>query len=65
MLGHGWSVDGRPLTQVDVRLSISRLGPVLRGLDLVGSDWHTWSAGPSARWLLPRATALAHLWNTS
>jgi hypothetical protein len=23
-----------------------------------------WTAGPSARWLLPRATALAHFWST-
>jgi hypothetical protein len=34
---------------------------VLRGLDLVEYDHPTWRPGPSARTLLPRATALAHL----
>jgi len=62
-LGHGWSINGRPLTEHDARISINRLDDVLSGLDLVVTDWHTWSAGPSARCLLPRATALAHLWN--
>ncbi|MHB1536422.1 MAG: hypothetical protein ACYC1D_17800 [Acidimicrobiales bacterium] len=31
--------------------------------DLIEASRGTWSAGPSARWLLPRATALAHLWS--
>ncbi|MGQ0574527.1 MAG: plasmid pRiA4b ORF-3 family protein [Pseudonocardia sp.] len=59
---HGWSTEGRPLTEDDVRRSIGMLGNELRALDLVEHDWKTWSAGPSARTLLPHATALAHLW---
>jgi hypothetical protein len=61
-LGRGWSVDGRPVTPADVRSSLSDLGPLLQGLDLIESDWSTWRPGPSALTLLPRATALAHLW---
>ena len=39
-----------------------RLESDLVGLDLIHADNGTWTAGPSALWLLPRATGLAHLW---
>ncbi len=64
-LSNRWSIDGRPLTTEDVRSSISHLGLELRALDLVAGDWGHWCAGTSARTLLPRATALAHLWSRS
>jgi hypothetical protein len=62
-LGHGWMTSGGERLHVAaVRTQLLHLHTVLVGLDLVASDWDTWTAGPSARWLLPRATALAHLW---
>jgi hypothetical protein len=57
----GWTIDGEPLDAERVGLEIARITAVLRGLDLVEYDHPTWRPGPSARTLLPRATALAHL----
>ena len=57
----GWTIDGEPLDAERVGLEIARITAVLRGLDLVEYDRPTWRPGPSARTLLPRATALAHL----
>jgi len=65
MLGHRWVTDGHPLTETDVRMSIARSTSVLTSLDLIETDWPQYRAGPSARTLLPRATALAHLWSVS
>jgi len=65
MLGHRWVSDGHPLTAVDVRMSIARSTSVLTGLDLMETSWPVYRAGPAARALLPRATALAHLWSGS
>lgn len=64
MLGPGWAVDGEPISEHDVRTALARLHPQLVGLDLIDSEVREWRAGPSAQWLLPRATALAHLWTT-
>jgi hypothetical protein len=61
-LGRGWSVGGRPVTPADVGSSLNSVGSLLQGLDLIESDWSTWRPGPSALTLLPRTTALAHLW---
>jgi hypothetical protein len=62
-LGHGWmTADGRPVDEGHIRRDLYRYRACLVGLDLVAVDDDMWSAGPSARWLLPRATALAHLW---
>jgi len=62
MLGHRWSRGGQPLTEPDTRTQLSRISSVLCGLDLVVKpDWSIWRAGPSARSLLPGATALAEL----
>jgi len=63
LLGPRWSVNGRPLSIEDVESEIGRLSGQLRALDLVEGDWRTWRAGPSARTLLPRATAPADLWS--
>lgn len=63
MLGHSWALDGRALTVQDVRSSIGQLSPVLRGLDQIDAELSMWRAGPSARSLLPRATALSALWS--
>jgi hypothetical protein len=63
LLNPRWSVDGRPLTIEDVRHAINMSRLQLEALDLVEGDWRTWQAGPSARTLLPRATALADMWS--
>jgi hypothetical protein len=65
LLGHGWVADGHPLTEEDVRASLRRMSAVLRGLDQVEVRGGTWTAGPSARTLLPRATALSAIWERS
>jgi hypothetical protein len=61
MLGPQWVRGGERLDEQGVVLEIAGLSPVLRALDLVDTaDRRRWSAGPSARWLLPRATLFAH-----
>lgn len=62
MLGRGWTSGGAPLTSKDVTYSIHGLSSTMRGLDMIDSDFRQITPGPSARWLLPRATRLAHLW---
>lgn len=63
LLGYGWTRDGEPVTEDDVRSLIGRESALLRGLDLVETHWPLWHPGPSARTLLPHATALAALWS--
>jgi len=65
MLGHRWMVDGHPLTEMDVRMAIAGASSELTGLDLIEDSGPRYLAGASARTLLPRATALAHLWSVS
>lgn len=60
-MGVGWGVDGRALTDEDHATSMSWMSAELRALDLLTGGWRTWKAGPSARTLLPRATALPRL----
>ncbi|MBT0770933.1 plasmid pRiA4b ORF-3 family protein [Kineosporia sp. J2-2] len=48
-----------PATADDVRQTLHQLGPVLSGLDLVRPTPAGWLPGPSARTLIPKATALA------
>ena len=63
LLGDRWvTSQGEPLDENRTRRELYRLQSVLVGLDLIRADEQTWTAGPSAVWLLPRATALAHLW---
>lgn len=65
-LGHGWvHADGRPLAVSGVRDALHRRASMLQALDLVDTDGHVWSAGPSARTLSPAATALASTWGSS
>jgi hypothetical protein len=64
MLGHRWTRGGQPLTTEDVAHSISGLNSTMRGLDLIDRDIRDITPGPSAHWLLPRATRLAHLWRS-
>ena len=64
LLGDRWVTgEGHPLTERRVVKELYRLQAVLVSLDLIEAERDTWSEGPSARWLLPRATALAHLWS--
>jgi hypothetical protein len=63
LLGRGWQCDGRPVTAGDVQLAIAQQSAMMEGLDLIdNSDWLVWTAGPSARSLLPRAGMLAEIW---
>jgi hypothetical protein len=65
LLGERWvTSDGQPLDQSRTRQDLSRLQSILVGLDLIETDKGTWTAGPGARSLLPRATALAHIWSS-
>ena len=63
LLGRGWTVDGRLLTCADVETMINRMSAELEAVDLVEGDLLTWRAGPSARTLLTRATAMAAAWS--
>ena len=64
LLGDRWVTgQGQHLDETEVTSNLYSLRSALEGLDLVQSSKGTWEAGPSARWLLPRATALAHLWS--
>lgn len=58
---HRWAIGGRPVTPDDVDTSLAVLGSLLEALDLVQVDGLNWYPGPAAEVLLPRATALAHL----
>ena len=64
LLGHGWMTsEGQPLDETLTRSDLYRLEWAMEALDLIRTSRGTWSAGPSALWLLPRATALAHIWS--
>lgn len=60
LLGDRWvTSSGQRLDEVRVLTDLDRLRFVLVALDLIETSKGVWTAGPSARWLLPRATALA------
>ena len=61
MLGHGWRRGNDPITVADVEQELYRLEKQLEALDLLATTRHAWTAGPSARSLLPGATLLADL----
>ncbi len=64
VLGDRWATsEGQGLDAGRVRQELYRLQSTLVGLDLIQSDKGTWTAGPSALWLVPRATALADIWS--
>lgn len=62
-LGDRWVTGaGEALTEDATRLHLYDLHPALMGLDLISDAAREgWSAGPSARCLLPQATLLANL----
>jgi Plasmid pRiA4b ORF-3-like protein len=63
LLGDRWvTSEGQALDLARTRTELCRVEPVMVGLDLIQNSRGVWVAGPSACWLLPRATALAHLW---
>ena len=64
LLGDRWvTSEGERLDEARVLSDLHRLHSVLVGLDLIETSKGIWTAGPSAEWLLPRATALARLWS--
>jgi hypothetical protein len=68
-LGDGWTTrSGAPVRTADVEQVLTAVQHELTGLDLIdvdrGGTAGTWTAGPSATSLFPRATALADLWST-
>ncbi|HVA74949.1 MAG TPA: plasmid pRiA4b ORF-3 family protein [Acidimicrobiales bacterium] len=66
LLGGRWvTSQGQRLDEARLRSDLYRLECVLVGLDLINTSSGSWEVGPSARWLLPRATALTYLWSKS
>jgi hypothetical protein len=61
MLGHGWRRGSHPITITDVEHELYRLENQLEALDLLATTRPAWTAGPSARSLLPGVTLLAGL----
>ena len=61
MLGHGWRRGSDPITVADVEQELYRLAHQLAALDLLATSWHAWTAGRSARSLLPGVALLADL----
>ncbi|HET7475914.1 MAG TPA: plasmid pRiA4b ORF-3 family protein [Dermatophilaceae bacterium] len=61
LLGHRWSRGGKPITTGDVEDELRILAHQLQALDLITRTRSVWSAGPSARSLLPGANLLADL----
>ena len=71
LIGDRWiTSDGHRLSERDVQLSLHRLYSDLCGLDLIAEgdivrgQGRKWAPGPSARWVFPRATALARYHDT-
>lgn len=61
LLGDWWSRGGKPITTGDVEDELRSLSHQLQALDLITRNRSEWSAGPSARSLLPGANLLADL----
>lgn len=61
MLGNGWRRGSDPITVADVERELYRLEPQLAAVDMLATTWQTWTAGPSARSLLPGVALLADL----
>jgi hypothetical protein len=61
MMGHGWQRGGEPIATRDVELELRRLSDQLQALDLITRTRSLWTAGASARSLLPGSTLLADL----
>lgn len=61
LLGHGWSRAGKLINARDVEDELRSLSHQLQALDLITATRSVWSAGPSARSLVPGANLLADL----
>jgi hypothetical protein len=61
LMGHGWQRGGKPITTNDVERELRGVSDQLEALDLIIRTRSLWTAGPSARSLLPGATLLADL----
>jgi hypothetical protein len=48
LLGWGWTRNGQPITEPDLRREINGFYPVSEALDQIESDTQTWRTGPSA-----------------
>jgi hypothetical protein len=56
-----WAIGGHPVALDDIATELGRVRSLLQALDLIQVDRDTWHPGAGAETLLPRATALAHL----
>jgi hypothetical protein len=61
MLGHDWRRGTEPVTVADVEQELYRLAHQLAAVDLLATTWQAWTAGRSARSLLPGVALLADL----
>lgn len=61
LMGYGWRRGGELIGTQDVERELRRLSGQLQALDLITRTRSLWTAGPSARSLLPGATLLADL----
>lgn len=65
MIGSGWDVDGRPLTEDDVHIVLSRLRGELHGLDQIDvREGRRWHPGPEARWFFPWTALVVDRWSS-
>lgn len=61
MLGHRWRRGNDPITVADVEQELYRLAHQLATVDVLATTWQAWTAGRSARSLLPGVALLADL----
>ncbi|SNR54068.1 pRiA4b ORF-3-like protein [Blastococcus mobilis] len=61
MLGQGWRRGNDPITVTDVQHDLYRLAHQLAAVDMLAAISPAWTAGPSARSLLPGVALLADL----
>lgn len=61
MLGRGWRRGSDPISVTDVQRDLYRLAHQLAALDMLANTWTAWTAGPSARSVLPGVALLADL----
>jgi hypothetical protein len=59
LLGHGWRLNGVPLDAEGVLRALWRRDDEFRALDLIVTERNLWTAGPSARSILPGVPLLA------
>ena len=62
LVGHGWTVDGEPVTAFGVRMEFAAMSGALQGLDqIVDGGRDAYTAGPATP-LLPLAVGMATAW---